>query len=69
MAAAWTLRLTPSTTSASTGLSSKWSGDYKPQPGAIGFGELGGIVSEANNRGINVLFSVVNTPEWARAGL
>ena len=39
---------------------------FQPQPGAIGFGELGGIVSEANNRGINVLFSVVNAPEWAR---
>ena len=23
---------------------------FQPQPGAIGFGELGGIVSEANNR-------------------
>ncbi len=39
---------------------------FQPQPGAIGFGELGGIVSEANNRGINVLFSVVNAPQWAR---
>ena len=39
---------------------------FQPQPGAIGFGELGGIVSEAGNRGVNVLFSVVNAPEWAR---
>lgn len=39
---------------------------FQPQPGAIGFGELGGIVSEAGNRGLNVLFSVVNAPQWAR---
>lgn len=39
---------------------------FQPQPGAIGFGELGGIVSAAQSRGINVLFSVVNAPEWAR---
>ncbi|RIK54665.1 MAG: hypothetical protein DCC57_06465 [Chloroflexi bacterium] len=39
---------------------------FQPQPGAVGFGDLHGIVSEAGNRGINVLFSVVNAPEWAR---
>ncbi len=39
---------------------------FQPQAGVAGFGELGGIVSEAGNRGINVLFSVVNSPEWAR---
>ena len=39
---------------------------FQPQAGAIGFGELGGIVSSAGNRGINVLFSVVNAPQWAR---
>ncbi|HXF64606.1 MAG TPA: SH3 domain-containing protein [Caldilineaceae bacterium] len=39
---------------------------FQPDPGAIGFGELGGIVSEAGNRGIRVLFSVVNAPGWAR---
>ena len=40
--------------------------NLQPQPGAIGFGELGGIVSVAGQRGINVLFSVVNAPAWAR---
>ncbi|MCC6167053.1 MAG: SH3 domain-containing protein [Caldilineaceae bacterium] len=39
---------------------------FQPQPGAVGFGDLHGIVSEAGNRGISVLFSVVNAPEWAR---
>ena len=39
---------------------------FQPQPGGIGFGELGVIVSEAGRRNINVLFSVVNAPGWAR---
>jgi uncharacterized protein YraI len=39
---------------------------FQSDPGAVGVGELGGIVSEAGNRGINVLFSVVNAPGWAR---
>jgi hypothetical protein len=39
---------------------------FQPQPGAAGFGELHGIVSQAQARGINVLFSVVNAPHWAR---
>ncbi len=39
---------------------------FQPEPGAIGFGELHGIVNAAGNRGINVLFSVVNAPPWAR---
>ncbi len=41
---------------------------FQPQPGAIGFGELGGIVSEANNRA-STCSSASSTPEWARAGL
>jgi hypothetical protein len=40
--------------------------NYQPQAGAVGMGELGGIVSAAQARGINVLFSVVNAPGWAR---
>ncbi len=43
----------------------EWS-RYESSPGARGFGELAGIVSEAGNRNINVLFSVVNAPAWAR---
>jgi hypothetical protein len=39
---------------------------FQPTAGPVGFGELAGIVSEAGNRGINVLFSVVNAPAWAR---
>jgi uncharacterized protein YgiM (DUF1202 family) len=39
---------------------------FQPAPGAAGFGELHGIVGEAGSRGINVLFSVVNAPDWAR---
>ncbi len=39
---------------------------FQPSPGPIGFGDLGGIVNEAGNRGISVLFSVVNAPDWAR---
>jgi uncharacterized protein YraI len=39
---------------------------FQSDSGAVGVGELGGIVSEAGNRGINVLFSVVNAPGWAR---
>ncbi|OUC08081.1 hypothetical protein RY27_11140, partial [Litorilinea aerophila] len=31
---------------------------FQPEPGAIGFGELHGIVNAAGNRGINLLFSV-----------
>jgi uncharacterized protein YgiM (DUF1202 family) len=39
---------------------------FQPDPGAMGFADLSVIVNEANARGINVLFSVVNAPGWAR---
>lgn len=39
---------------------------FEPQQGARNFGDLAGIVGEARNRGINVLFSVVDAPAWAR---
>ncbi len=39
---------------------------FQPAAGPVGYGELGGIVNEAGNRGISVLFSVVNAPDWAR---
>ncbi|NJN82747.1 MAG: SH3 domain-containing protein, partial [Caldilineaceae bacterium] len=39
---------------------------FQSGPGGASFGELQGIVNEAGNRGINVLFSVVNAPAWAR---
>jgi uncharacterized protein YgiM (DUF1202 family) len=39
---------------------------FQPSPGPIGFGDLANIVNEAGARGINVLFSVVNAPAWAR---
>src|SRR5690606_18892981 len=41
---------------------------FEPTQGARGFGELHGIVNAAGQRNINVLFSVVNSPEWAREG-
>jgi uncharacterized protein YgiM (DUF1202 family) len=39
---------------------------FQPEAGAMGFGDLSVIVNEAGARGINVLFSVVNAPGWAR---
>ncbi len=39
---------------------------FEPNPGQIDFNELHAIVNEAGARGINVLFSVVNSPPWAR---
>ncbi len=39
---------------------------FEPNPGEIALGELHTIVNEAGARGINVLFSVVNAPPWAR---
>ena len=39
---------------------------FEPAPGGRGFGELQGIVAAAGGRGLNVLFSVVSAPAWAR---
>lgn len=39
---------------------------FQPDAGAMGFADLSVIVNEAGVRGINVLFSVVNAPGWAR---
>ena len=39
---------------------------FEGSEGAIDFGALDGIVNAANGAGINVLFSVVNSPAWAR---
>ncbi len=39
---------------------------FEGSEGAIDFGALDGIINAANASGINVLFSVVNAPGWAR---
>lgn len=39
---------------------------YNPAPGQYDWGALDRIVESANARGINVLFSVVKAPSWAR---
>ena len=39
---------------------------FEDQPGAKDFGALDPIVNAANGAGINLLFSVVNAPAWAR---
>ena len=39
---------------------------FESSPGQYGFGYIGPIVGAANLRGINLLFSVVNAPDWAR---
>jgi uncharacterized protein YgiM (DUF1202 family) len=39
---------------------------FESNPGQYGFGDIGPIVGSANSRGINLLFSVVNAPDWAR---
>ena len=39
---------------------------FEDSPGARDFGPLDGIVGAANGAGINLLFSVVNAPAWAR---
>jgi hypothetical protein len=39
---------------------------FESQQGQIGFGDIGPIVGAANSRGVNLLFSVVNAPDWAR---
>ncbi len=39
---------------------------FESSPGQYGFGDIGPIIGAANLRGINLLFSVVNAPGWAR---
>ena len=39
---------------------------YNPSPGVYDWGALDAIVDQANARGINILFSVVKAPSWAR---
>ncbi len=39
---------------------------FESSQGQYGFGDLDGIVNAANGAGINLLFSVVNAPDWAR---
>jgi uncharacterized protein YgiM (DUF1202 family) len=39
---------------------------FESSPGQIGFGDIDPMVNAANQRGINLLFSVVNAPDWAR---
>ncbi|MFO7918629.1 MAG: cellulase family glycosylhydrolase [Anaerolineae bacterium] len=39
---------------------------YNPAPGEYHWGELDRIVDSANDNGVNVLFSVVKAPAWAR---
>lgn len=39
---------------------------FESSPGQYGFGDIGPIVGSANSRGVNLLFSVVNAPDWAR---
>ncbi|MEZ4640404.1 MAG: SH3 domain-containing protein [Caldilineaceae bacterium] len=40
---------------------------FESNPGQYGFGDIGPIIGAANERGINLLFSVVNAPDWARS--
>ncbi|MCB0079255.1 MAG: hypothetical protein KDD73_17805, partial [Anaerolineales bacterium] len=40
--------------------------NFEGSQGAIDFSELRRVVDAAGGRGINVLFSVVNAPDWAR---
>jgi hypothetical protein len=39
---------------------------FEPSPGAIDWGALDNIVGAANATGVRLLFSVVNSPDWAR---
>ena len=39
---------------------------FEPNPGDFQWGALDGIVNAANGAGINLLFSTVNSPPWAR---
>jgi spore germination protein YaaH len=41
---------------------------YEPAKGQYNWGPLDAIVNTANARGVNVLFSVVKAPKWARPG-
>lgn len=41
---------------------------FEGSQGARDFGALDGIINTANAAGVNVLFSVVNAPGWAREG-
>ena len=42
--------------------------EFEGSPGAVDFSELRRIADAASGRGISVLFSVVNAPDWAREG-
>ncbi|MCB0107936.1 MAG: SH3 domain-containing protein, partial [Caldilineaceae bacterium] len=39
---------------------------FEPSQGQIGFGDMDLIINAAAGSGVNVLFSVVNSPAWAR---
>lgn len=39
---------------------------FEANPGEIGWGDMDLIINAANGAGVNVLFSVVNAPAWAR---
>ena len=41
---------------------------YEGSPGQANFAGLDNLVNQANAKGINVMFSVVKAPDWARAG-
>ncbi|HYN87058.1 MAG TPA: LysM domain-containing protein, partial [Ardenticatenaceae bacterium] len=41
---------------------------FEPAQGEIHWGELDNIVNDASGAGLNLLFSVVKSPSWARAG-
>ncbi len=41
--------------------------NYEGSKGAYNFGGLDGLVNQANAAGMNVLFSVVKAPDWARS--
>ncbi len=41
---------------------------FEASPGQIGWGEMDRLVNEAGANGVNMLFSVVNAPDWAREG-
>jgi SH3-like domain-containing protein len=41
---------------------------FEASPGQIGWSEMDRLVNEAAGNGVNLLFSVVNAPDWAREG-
>jgi uncharacterized protein YraI len=41
---------------------------FEGAPGEIGWSEMDRLVNEAAGNGVNMLFSVVNAPNWARGG-